>query len=222
MADNEKSGKGNVDGQRPFIKLEEAFELYTENAILKSYINTGYFRYRTVGFFSVFSARSRETPDYLSFGEENGKNTFSNTDQNKAVLSCIEKSVKFFEAEHKRKEENAISPNEKLLDYMKQAKWNAAIFKDKTLLQGSDYTKLKDSSHRFTVRTYAAMAVGLGLSLTEFQEILRLAGFCLEDGNRQHDAYAFVLSALRGCDIDKCNDFLERVEVEKLGTQSRM
>lgn len=49
--------------------------------------------------------------------------------------------------------------------------------------------------------TYMAMAVGLGLTLMEFQEVIQKAGMCLVKGNIEHDAYSFALTTLQGAEL---------------------
>ena len=68
---------------------------------------------------------------------------------------------------------------------------------------------------------YVAMAVGLGLSLQEFQKVIKQAGICLKEGDETDDAYSFILTVMQGQSIDECNDFLESIGVPVLGTHSR-
>ena len=54
-----------------------------------------------------------------------------------------------------------------------------------------------------------------------FEEILQQAGLNLKRGDKQHDANAFLLTVMNGESIDECNDFLESIGVETLGTHER-
>ena len=66
-----------------------------------------------------------------------------------------------------------------------------------------------------------AMAVGLGLTLDEFQKVIKQAGLSLIEGNHLDDAYSFILTAMQGKSIDECNDFLDEVGLQILGTHIR-
>ncbi len=241
MAKSER-GKVCVDGyQNPRILLKDAFELYRENVLFRSYIDTGFFKYRSIAFFSVFQLRSADIPDYLTFGEklipqkDNDssdpvmfyqdqryvkKKTFSDTPQNQEVLDRTSHFIRQYEDMHERKSLNAISANKMICSYMEQAKWNVTIFQEKTLLSPMDYTRLHQE-HKFKLQSYVAMAVGLGLSLSEFQNVIKQAGMILKDGDKTDDAYSFILSTMQGMGIDECNDFLEEIGVSKLGTHSK-
>ncbi len=84
-----------------------------------------------------------------------------------------------------------------------------------------DYTRIQKPEHTFKLPAYVAMAVGLQLSVTEFQDAIKHSGLCLIEGDKKHDAYSFILSVMQGKDIDECNEFLESVGIEPLGTHTR-
>ena len=84
-----------------------------------------------------------------------------------------------------------------------------------------DYTRVQKPNHIFKMPAYVAMAVGLGLSLQEFQTVIKQAGLCLKEGDKTDDAYSFLLSVMQGQSVDECNDFLENVDVPRLGTHTR-
>ena len=98
---------------------------------------------------------------------------------------------------------------------------NTTVFQDRTLLSPMDYTRIQKPDHVFKLSAYVAMAVGLRLSITEFQDAIRRSGLCLIEGDYKHDAYGFILSVMQGKNIDECNEFLEKSGIEPLGTHMR-
>ena len=112
---------------------------------------------------------------------------------------------------------------QKLWQYIRLRNMNSAVFAEKTLLDESYYrhAQRNDGKALPEVRTVVAMCVGLGLDLPQSQELLRLAGRALND-SREHVAYGFVLSMLRGQSIYDCNTFLAEVGVRPLGAKGGM
>lgn len=107
-----------------------------------------------------------------------------------------------------------------LWQYIRLRNMNSAVFCEKTLLDESYYrhAEKNDGKALPEVRTIVAMCVGLGLDLQQSQELLRLAGRALND-SREHVAYGFVLSMLRGQSIYDCNTFLAEIGIRTLGTK---
>lgn len=64
--------------------------------------------------------------------------------------------------------------------------------------------------------------LGLSLDCTEMTEVLKLGGMTFIPGNRDHEAYKYLFTAMYGKGIDECNAFLEEVGVETLGTKQRL
>ena len=224
------------------ITKEEAFELYRTNTLFREYLNTGMFTYRKIGIFTKIETRAADTADFLTFVERlvpvsdknasgsimfhkdqafEKKKTFSNTPQNLATCDRMMAQVKRFSEIHNRQAANSKTANEMLWSYMQDAKWNTSIFQDRTLLSPMDYTRVQKPNHIFKMPAYVAMAVGLGLSLQEFQTVIKQAGLCLKEGDKTDDAYSFLLSVMQGQSVDECNDFLENVDVPRLGTHTR-
>ena len=224
------------------ITRVEAFELYRTNTLFREYLNTGMFTYREIGIFTKIETRAADTADFLTFGEKlvpvSGKNTgtgimfhkdqkferkktFSNTPQNLATCDRMMAQVKRFSEIHNRQAANSKTANEMLWSYMQDAKWNTSIFQDRTLLSPMDYTRVQKPNHIFKMPAYVAMAVGLGLSLQEFESVTKQAGLCFKVGDYTDDAYSFILSMMQGQSIDECNEFLEEINVPTLGTHSR-
>ena len=228
----------------PFISLQEAFELYRTNVRFRSYLNTGLFTHRFDVIETVIEHRSVGFPDHLVFEEclypvNNHKTKtsdavmfhrdqiyekrkiFRDTPQNVEALDVVSGYAKQFQNIHSRKAANCKTANEVFWRYMRAAKWNTGIFQDKTLLSPMDYTRIQKPEHTFKLPAYVAMAVGLQLSVTEFQDAIKHSGLCLIEGDKKHDAYSFILSVMQGKDIDECNEFLESVGIEPLGTHTR-
>ena len=223
------------------ISPGEAFRLFQEDALFRKYIGTGLFIFQENTLTARFapdvaknralvfeeclipvSGENRMSDVMFHQNETYRKQTvFRNTPQNAQLLDDAAVYERQFLATHERKAKNYKTANEILWDYMCKAHWNTAIFQDRTLLAPMDYVRVRDPDHKFKLPSYVAMSVGLGLSITEFQEVIRHAGMALVDGNKEHDAYAFVLSVMQGKGIDACNEFLESIGVKTLGTHSR-
>lgn len=225
-----------------FISLEEAFSLYLSNELFRTYLDSGMFRYWFNGFHTVIQTRSGDSSDELLFTEvlipvsDHGhqddvmfhgnqhyetKKQFRNTPQNVAAMDQVRQWADQFQYIHDRHAANAKTANEVLWEYMQLAHWNTRIFQDRTLLSPMDYTRVQKKEHIFKLPTYVAMAVGLGLTLMEFQDVIQKAGMCLIKGNTEHDAYSFVLTTLQGAGIDRCNEFLHAIGIPTLGTHER-
>lgn len=230
----------NTPGYR--ISLDEAFELYLTNEVFKKYIDSGCFQHRQIVIAPLLEIRAANTPNLLSFGEKyipdsctsskdgvmyskdqrhSRKKIFSETPDNKEIYDRNMAFRERFLKDYERASTNAVTANERMWEFMQAAHWNTSIFQTKTHLSPMDYTRVQDSDYKFKLRAYVAMAVGLELSLTTFQEVIKLAGMCLRDGNKEDMAYSFILSTMHGHSIDDCNDFLIRVGVKRLGTHSR-
>lgn len=212
--------------ETPRITVEEAYELYRENQVFRNYVDTEAFRINALGIFPYIQLRSADGNGCLVFDKDadpNGqcKKSFYDTPENSELRRRTEYYLEQYRKIHDRQADKFESANEMMLHYMKEAKWNTTIFQEKTLLSPNDYSRLKDPKHNFKLPAYVAMAVGLNLSKSEFQEIIKKAGLCLVDGDEVHDAYSFLLTLMIDHDIDECNDFLEKLGIEKLGTHSR-
>ena len=110
-------------------------------------------------------------------------------------------------------------------EYAQNAGWTGTDFVKATELSYSDFTKLQHN-HNFKLEAFIAMAVGLGLTLSETEKVLKASdlGFTENRRNpefRRHSAYKYVLTALRPCDILPCNEFLEGRGLPPLGAQAR-
>ena len=232
----------HVHQTTPFISLQEAFALYQSSHKFRDYLDTGLFEYRNNHFCTVIQKQDDNSANHLLFSEVlmpvetytrqddvmfhgdqhyEAKKIFRDTPQNLAVMDQISQLKAQFLNIHNRQASRARTTNEVLWEYMQDAHWNTSTFQSKTLLSPMDFTRIQKKDHTFKLPAYMAMAVGLGLALTEFQDAIRLSGMCLVRGDTLHDAYSFILSTMQGCDIDYCNDFLLSVGLQILGTHER-
>lgn len=223
------------------ISLENAYLLYKRNLLFKQYLQTGYYVYWPMGVIhTVVEFRATGAPDHLEFeyqspsshelGSDKGTDwlqqfaadiEFSTTEWNGRTLKSAECYMARYKEEHLRKAARYTSANDIMLEYMQEKHWNATIFREKTLLSAIDYSRLLDPNHIFKLQAYVAMAVGLHLTVPEFQTVISRAGLCLVDGREPDDAYAFILSVLSRRGIDTCNDFLRAIGLSPLGTRER-
>ena len=229
---------------KPLYKIspKEAFELYCRNELFRDFLDSGLFRYSGYGIAARIQTRAIGDIDCLAFrkvmqpiGTDESsrdvmfqkrqtyeeKYSFRNTPHNAELLDKLQAYERQFYFIHDRNVATTKTANELMLQYMQNVKWNTSIFQEKTLLSAMDYTRIQNKDHPFKLPAYVAMAVGLNLTLQEFQEILQQAGLNLKRGDKQHDAYAFLLTVMNGKSIDECNDFLESIGVKTLGTHER-
>ena len=102
---------------------------------------------------------------------------------------------------------------------MQRKKWNSVIFKEKTLLGDSMYSRLINNSDRvLSLRTAVAICVGLGVDAMTANRMLSSAGYSF-GSSKEHQAFCYLFSALHGRSIDECNAFLESLSILPLGTR---
>jgi hypothetical protein len=65
-----------------------------------------------------------------------------------------------------------------------------------------------------------AICIGLDLGLSVSEDLLKLCGYAF-GASKEHQAYKFLLTALRGSGIDACNDVLIQLGFEPLGSKSK-
>lgn len=94
-------------------------------------------------------------------------------------------------------------------------------FCDLTGLGEENYRKAeKGLSNKPTVRTIVAIGVGLDLDIDTVDNMLKLAGRSFMD-NPEDRALKFCITGLSGHSIEDCNEFLESLGYEPLGTKER-
>lgn len=117
------------------------------------------------------------------------------------------------------------SGTEIMLDYVRKAGWNGTDFVKATELAPADFTRLQNN-HNFKLEAFVAMAVGLRLTLSETEKVLKASGHGFVENRKhpdfkRHHAYKFVLTTMRPCDIWTCNQFLESRGFPPLGSRAR-
>jgi hypothetical protein len=104
---------------------------------------------------------------------------------------------------------------------MQARKWNSAIFKEKTLLNESIYSRIKNGQlAKPDIRTVMAICVGLDLDYFRATELLASAGHVLTS-TEEDEAYYYILNNCRGEPIKKRNEFLTSVGILALGAKPR-
>lgn len=94
-------------------------------------------------------------------------------------------------------------------------------FCDLTGLGEENYRKAeKGQKNDPTVRTIVAIGVGLKLDIETVEKMLTLAGRSFKDSPEDR-ALKFCITGLSGHPIEDCNDFLESLGYESLGTKER-
>ncbi len=240
--------------QKP-ISLVQAFELYLENDLLKSSLNTGAFRF-VDGYFVFNDAKylqgdingsqhltdyglqhlpectldfsTRLVPDGLIHSQSSimyrsdsvfrEEPSFEATTQNTELFN----KAKDFERKLQRAQEKTITPAAWMKQRMDEAHWHEYTFEAKTGLDKMNYSRVQKGTHNFTMRPLVAMGVGLGLDVSEMEEVLKLGGMAFKAGDREQEAYKYLFTGLYRQDIDACNAFLNEVGVENLGTRQKL
>lgn len=147
-------------------------------------------------------------------------NTQNMEEYNKALAKALEDANSEFQEQLKRNRLVKETTSQRMCKYMDAAHWNTSIFQNRTHLAPMDYTRVYQN-HKFKVPSYTAMAVGLGLTLHETEDALRLSGLGYDNSDTADCAYMYILSAFHGCSIDECNTVLEKLNVKSLGTKSK-
>ena len=94
-------------------------------------------------------------------------------------------------------------------------------FCDLTGLGEENYRKAeKGQKNDPTVRTIVAIGVGLKLDIESVEKMLTLAGRSFKDSPEDR-ALKFCITGLSGHPKEECNDFLESLGYEPLGTKER-
>lgn len=155
---------------------------------------------------------------YRSDNVFNTESTYDANTQNTELFNI----AKDFEKRLKRAQATATTPAAWMKKRMDEEHWYESTFEDKTGLDKMNYSRVQGGVHNFTLRPLVAMGVGLGLDLSEMEEVLRLGGMSFKPGDKEQEAYKFLFTAFYGKDIDTCNDFLKEVNVTPLGTQQKL
>ncbi|MCL1878387.1 MAG: helix-turn-helix transcriptional regulator [Defluviitaleaceae bacterium] len=104
---------------------------------------------------------------------------------------------------------------------MQARKWNSSIFTERTLLNQSIYSRIKNGQlSKPDIRTVMAICVGLDLDYFRATELLASAGHVLTSTD-EDEAYFYILNNCRGEPIQKRNKFLTSLGILALGVKPR-
>lgn len=148
----------------------------------------------------------------------NTETTYEANTQNTELFN----KAKDFEKKLKRAKSIAITPAAWMKKRMADEHWYESTFEEKTGLDKMNYSRIQGETHKFTMRPLVAMGVGLGLDLSEMEEVLRLGGMAFTPGDTEQEAYKYLFTAFYQQEIDVCNAFLSEIGVTLLGTQQRI
>jgi hypothetical protein len=113
----------------------------------------------------------------LHLFDENAQN--SEVFDKAKALAAVKKAAHKY---HDERNEVRTSFHELFAIIYKQRKWNSAIFKEKTLLDDTIHSKLKNrKSYKPSKRTILAIAVGAGLDIKTTEELFLAAGYSGEN-----------------------------------------
>ena len=131
-------------------------------------------------------------------------------DSNTQNTEMFNKAVEF-EKQFKHSREHHQTANERLLAYMDEKKWQKYHFMQYTHLDEMHYSRIKKPDYKFKKPALISIGVGLGLYLTDMEEILDLAGQSFSPTDICDQAYKYLFTAFQGKDIDECNEFLKQI-----------
>lgn len=155
----------------------------------------------------------KATPDY------NRVPTFNPDKHNMEVFNRSEELKKFHEefveeGQHLSRTTQTFS--QAVYGHIKRKGYNKVVFIEKTLLSGKTYDRIKNNElNNPTLETVVAICIGLELSPTYSEEILRLAGYTLNNTPQQL-AYKKLIHSYRGHSIYECNEVLEALRLSPL------
>jgi len=155
----------------------------------------------------------KATPDY------NRVPTFNPDKHNMEVFNRSEELKKFHEefveeGQHLSRTTQTFS--QAVYGHIKRKGYNKVVFIEKTLLSGKTYDRIKNNElNNPTLETVVAICIGLELSPTYSEEILRLAGYTLNNTPQQL-AYKKLIHSYRGHSIYECNEVLEALGLSPL------
>ena len=104
---------------------------------------------------------------------------------------------------------------------MQKKKWNTSIFCEKTGLNEMTYSRAKNNADSLPdFMTVISICAGLDLDIGVTSNLLGLAGHTFSS-SRDHQAYSFVINNYRGRSLADKNEFLDSINVTRLGSKQR-
>lgn len=173
-------------------------------------------------------SKAKEVLPQIIFHRDNDELDVSKYDskQNAAVVELskeLQKKRKHFEQNEKIHKLSTVDKNcwTYIYDIITIKGTSKPHFCDLTGLGEENYRKAeKGLSNKPTVRTIVAIGVGLDLDIDTVDNMLKLAGRSFMD-NPEDRALKFYITGLSGHSIEDCNEFLESLGYEPLGTKER-
>lgn len=173
-------------------------------------------------------SKAKEVLPQIIFHRDNDEQDVSKCDskQNASVIQL---------SEQMQKERRRFEQNEKIhrLSITDKNCWSyiyeIITIKDTSKPHFCDLTGLGEENYRKaekgqkndpTLRTIVAIGVGLKLDIETVEKMLTLAGRSFKDSPEDR-ALKFCITGLSGHPIEDCNDFLESLGYEPLGTKER-
>ena len=173
-------------------------------------------------------SKAKEILPQIIFHRENDEQEVSKYDstQNSAVVELsaeMQKRRRNFEQNEEIHKLSTLNKNcwSFIYDVISVKGVGKPHFCDLTGLGEENYRKAeKGLKNDPTVRTIVAIGVGLSLDIETVNKMLTLAGRSFKD-TPEDRALKFCITGLSGHSIDDCNDFLESLGYESLGTKER-
>lgn len=180
------------------------------------------------GWQRIRRASAKEVLPQIIFHRDNDEQDISKYDskQNASVVELskeLQKKRKHFEQNEKIHKLSTIDKNcwTYIYEIITIKGTSKPHFCDLTGLGEENYRKAeKGLNNKPTVRTIVAIGVGLDLDIDTVDNMLKLAGRSFMD-NPEDRALKFCITGLSGHPIEDCNDFLESLGYEPLGTKER-
>lgn len=180
------------------------------------------------GWQRIRRASAKEVLPQIIFHRDNDEQDISKYDskQNASVIELskeMQKKRKHFEQNEKIHKLSTVDKNcwTYIYEIITIKGTSKPHFCDLTGLGEENYRKAeKGLNNKPTVRTIVAIGVGLSLDIDTVDNMLKLAGRSFMD-NPEDRALKFCITGLSGYSIEDCNEFLESLGYEPLGTKER-
>lgn len=234
----------------PKITEEQAFVLYLKDDNFQKILDNGRFRFID-GYFVLNDKRYITEDNHLTKLATNnlekctiafsyktvlhpeqykGDKLLRNNSSKKAVTYNpntpqnveLQKQFELFEKAESINSDSYITGNQWIQKRMKALDWDKDDFMSLTLLNDMSFTRVNKPSYNFQVPTLVAIGVGLCLTVSEMEEVLQLYGHSFIVSDKTHRAYKFLFSGMYGKSILKCNEFLEKYDIEPLGSKQKL
>lgn len=151
-------------------------------------------------------------------------NLFSNIEENASIINNDEVLFMLKERFNSTYDDyTAVTPTltQAITALMEKRRWNSLIFKEKTTFDDALYSRIKNHKlDRLSFRTTITLCAGLGMDVETAKKTLASAGYSF-GANKEHQAYCYLFTMLRGKSLDEWNAFLEYMSIAPLGSRER-